>query len=428
MTKPGPILSVILLLSVMIAACSNGACPHEAGRQTASVANQQADAVVEITAKDQAGKSFARGSGFLVRSDGVLVTNEHIIDGAASASVELSNGDTFDDVVLLDSDKRRDLVILKVKALNTPTSKLGDSDLLVVGQHVIAIGNPEGLTRSVSDGIVSAIRQHEGIGGKVIQTTAPISPGSSGGLLLNDSGEVIGVTAFGALEGQNLNLAVPINYVKPMLLDLDRQPRQTLAAFNQGHLKNAPEEPNPPSQSNETASPSGPTPPAASETPSPSGPTPPAASETPSPSGPTPPPKVEITKPIDEYLEAMLGKWSPDDAEKTLGHPSTHRFAYDNNRTVDGDIYAYDDPTRFAHQIELNFDGKTNRLREIYLYPSAHMTWKDCKKLWGDNVQKTRDRDGAKLYAYRDRRLGVALTKDDVVVYLGRYLRSIATK
>ena len=171
----------------------------EAGQQTAAVAKKQAAAVVDITTKDQTGKPLAGGSGFLVRSDGVFVTNEHVIDGAASASVELSNGDVFDDVVLLDSDKRRDLAILKVKALNTPISKLGDSDLLEVGQHVIAIGNPEGLSRSVSDGIVSAIRQGDGF--KVIQTTAPISHGSSGGPLLNDSGDVIAVT-FGALDGQ----------------------------------------------------------------------------------------------------------------------------------------------------------------------------------------------------------------------------------
>jgi S1-C subfamily serine protease len=305
-------------------------------RQTATVAKKQTAAVVVITTRDQTGKPLASASGFLVRSDGVFVTNEYVIDGAASASVELSNGDIFDDVVLLDSDKRRDLAILKVKALNTPVSTLGDSDLLEVGQHVIAIGNPEGLTRSVSDGIVSAIRQGDGF--KVIQTTAPISHGSSGGPLLNDSGDVIAVT-FGALDGQNLNAAVPVNYIKPMLLDLDRRSQQTLASFNQGHLKSAAAENAVPPKPAETASAPAP-----------------VASAT----------DVKITKPIGEFLDAMLGKWTPVEAEKVLGQPATHRFSYDSNRTVDGDIYAYDDPTRFAREIELNFDGNTSRLRAIY--------------------------------------------------------------
>jgi hypothetical protein len=361
----------------------------EPGQQTAAVAKKQAAAVVDITTKDQSGKPLAGGSGFLVRSDGVFVTNEHVIDGAASASVELSNGDVFDEVVLLDSDKRRDLAILKVKALNTPVSKLGDSDLLEVGQHVIAIGNPEGLSRSVSDGIVSAIRQGDGF--KMVQTTAPISHGSSGGPLLNDSGDVIAVT-FGALDGQNLNLAVPINYVKPMLLDLDRRSQQTLAAFNAGHLKSAAAENSPPAKAAETSSAPPPTAPKA---------------------------ETKITKPIGEYLDEMLGKWSAADAEATLGHPTTHRFAYDQNKTVDGDIFAYEDPTRWAREIELNFDGKTNRLRAIYLYPGTRITWEDCKKMYGDNVQKTRGLNGTKFYVYKDRRLTVFLDKNDVVINFG---------
>jgi hypothetical protein len=371
----------------------------EGGQQTAAVAKKQAAAVVEITTKDQSGKLLAGGSGFLVRSDGVFVTNEHVIDGAASASVELSNGDVFDDVVLLDSDKRRDLAILKVKALNTPVSKLGDSDLLEVGQHVIAIGNPEGLTRSVSDGIVSAIRQGDGF--KMIQTTAPISHGSSGGPLLNDSGDVIAVT-FGALDGQNLNLAVPVNYIKPMLLDLDRRTQQTLATFNAGHLKSAPAENSAPPKTTETASSTAPP--------------------------PAPTADAKITKPIGAYLEPLLGKWSPTDAESVLGHPTTHRFAYDQNKTADGDIYSYDDPTRWARQIELNFDGKTNRLRAVYLYPSGRITWTDCKKMYGDNVQKVRGENGTKIYAYRDRALSVLLDKNDVVINFGLFSASIAAK
>ena len=188
-----------------------------------------------------------------------------------------------------------------------------------------------------------------------------------------------------------------------MLLDLDRRPQQTLAVFNEGHLKSAPTETTTPTKSSETASPA---PPAAAR----------AAAE------------AKITKPIGEYLDPMLGKWSPADAEAVLGHPTTHRFAYDTNKTVDGDIYAYDDPTRFARLIELNFDGKTNRLRAVYLYPSARITWEDCKKMYGDNVQKTRGADGTKFYAYRDRRVSVLLDKNDLVINFGLFPQIIANK
>jgi serine protease Do len=186
--------------------------------QTASsvsdVAKQHSIEIVQIIAHDKQGKDRGTGSGFIVKSEGVIVTNYHVIDGAYSASVKIANGDIYDGAFIIDADKRKDLAILKIKALNLPVARLGDSDKIEVGQHVIAIGNPLGLTNSVSDGIISAIRQVEGY--KVIQLTAPISPGSSGGPLLNDAGEVIGVT-FAGLGGQNLNLAIPINYAKPII-------------------------------------------------------------------------------------------------------------------------------------------------------------------------------------------------------------------
>jgi hypothetical protein len=164
-----------------------------------------------------------------VKPEGIIVTNYHIIKGAHAASVRTSDGDMYDDVFVVDTDKRKDLAVLRIKALNLTTSKLGDSDTIEVGQHVIAIGNPMGLTGSVSDGIVSAVRQAEGY--KVIQTTAPISPGSSGGPLLNDLGEVIGVT-FANLGGQSLNLAIPINYAKPIIQFGENRRPMTLAEFN----------------------------------------------------------------------------------------------------------------------------------------------------------------------------------------------------
>jgi hypothetical protein len=150
--------------------------------------------------------------------------------------VKLANGDIYDSVFAADADQRKDLALIKIKALNLRPVKLGDSDAIQIGQHVVTVSNPSGLAGSVSDGIMSAIRQVEGM--KVLQITAPISPGSSGGPLLNDAGEVIGITN-GAIEGQNLNLAVPVNYLKPLISFLNQSRLTTLAEFNAGTLKSA---------------------------------------------------------------------------------------------------------------------------------------------------------------------------------------------
>ncbi len=204
-------------------------------RSIPEIAGQVSKSVVVIEVRDTGDRDFAMGSGFIVRQDGVIVTNRHVIEGASAASVTLSNGDIYDAVLVADADKRKDIAILRIKALNLPVAKLGDSDKLEVGQHVIAIGNPSGLTGSVSYGFVCAVRQL--VGFKLIQTTAPISHGSSGGPLLNDAGEVVGITADILEEGQNLNLAVPANYVTPLLQFLGQTPNKTLADFNAGSLK-----------------------------------------------------------------------------------------------------------------------------------------------------------------------------------------------
>ncbi len=211
--------------------------PCQVASSVSDVAKQQSKSIVQIVAKDRSGRELIAGSGFIVKSEGLLITNHHLIEGAYAASVRTADGDIYDTVFVVDADTRRDLVVLRIKALNLPTSKLGDSDKIEVGQHVIAIGNPMGLTGSVSDGIISAIRQAEGY--KVIQTTAPISPGSSGGPLLNDLGEVVGVT-FANVDGQNLNLAIPINYAKPILQFGEANSPVSLAEFNSAASKPVP--------------------------------------------------------------------------------------------------------------------------------------------------------------------------------------------
>jgi len=163
------------------------------------------------------------GTGFIVTSTGVIATALHVVDGASKVAIKTQAGDIFDDVSLLAKDERRDLAILKVSGFDLPKINLGNSNDLNPGDQVLVIGNPLGaeqLRTSISDGIVSGIRDL-GDGYKVLQVTAPISPGNSGGPALSASGDAIGVVVFRLREGQSLNFAVPINYLRGLLDSID---------------------------------------------------------------------------------------------------------------------------------------------------------------------------------------------------------------
>jgi hypothetical protein len=164
---------------------------------------------------DKAGKPLAQGSGFFVDKKGKLVTNFHVIEGAATAVAKASNGAFYPVEGILGVDKTNDLAVLKVSGSDFTFLPLGDSDAVQVGDKVLAIGSPLGLEDTISDGLISAIRDMGDV--SVFQTTAAISPGSSGGVLLNSKGEAIGITSFQLVSGQSLNFAVPIKYVRPLL-------------------------------------------------------------------------------------------------------------------------------------------------------------------------------------------------------------------
>jgi serine protease Do len=183
-----------------------------AGTQTLLTVTEIAkkvESVVYIEVAFADGKG-ASGSGFIISADGRIVTNHHVIDGAISGEVTLNDKTTFTDIKVLGWDKEGDLAVIKVAGSNLPAVTLGDSDKVVIGEAVVAIGSPLGLQNTVSSGIVSARR--EGF----LQTTAPISHGSSGGALFNMRGEVIGITSAGMEEGANLGFAIPINDVKAL--------------------------------------------------------------------------------------------------------------------------------------------------------------------------------------------------------------------
>jgi serine protease Do len=169
---------------------------------------------IEVNGYDENGPFNASGSGFLISSDGKILTNYHVIDHALSGTVTLNDKTKFDIVSTLGYSKTddKDLAVIKINASNLPVCRIGDSNNVQVGESVVAIGSPLGLKETqntVSNGIISKIWDNG-----FIQTTAPISPGSSGGPLFNMKGEVVGVTEAGYPEGENLNLAVPINWLK----------------------------------------------------------------------------------------------------------------------------------------------------------------------------------------------------------------------
>lgn len=194
------------------------ASPVTAQANVANIAKQSSDSVVLIVISNAAGDETALGSGFLISGDGEIVTNHHVIKDAHSAIVKLSNGAFFPVGGVLADDADRDIAIIKVSGKNLPFLSLGEINGVHVGDHVVAIGSPLGLEGTVSDGIVSAVRDVNGK--KWIQTTAPASHGNSGGPLLDTSNHVIGVITLGVNPelGQNLNFAVPCSEVAPLIV------------------------------------------------------------------------------------------------------------------------------------------------------------------------------------------------------------------
>jgi S1-C subfamily serine protease len=188
-------------------------------RDIPAIAKAANGAIVSIVMSDKDSHAIAQGSGFLISNDGVILTNYHVIAEGSSAVVKLPDGTLYVVDGVLASDKVRDVAVIKAHGENFRTLTLGDSDQLQVGEEVVAIGNPLSLESTVSNGIVSGLRTVEDKGGKFLQVTTPISPGSSGGPLFNVAGEVVGITTMYLAGGENLNFAIPINDAKRMLLD-----------------------------------------------------------------------------------------------------------------------------------------------------------------------------------------------------------------
>jgi Do/DeqQ family serine protease len=163
------------------------------------------------------------GSGFIINKDGYIVTNDHVVRDAESIQVKLSNEKVYSGKVV-GSDPKTDIAVIRINAKEPlPAAVLGDSEKLQVGQWAIAIGNPFGLDRTVTVGVISATgRSNMGIETyeDFIQTDASINPGNSGGPLLNVYGEVIGINTAIVAAGQGIGFAIPVNMAKQVVAQL----------------------------------------------------------------------------------------------------------------------------------------------------------------------------------------------------------------
>lgn len=164
--------------------------------------------VVVVTYGEQE-KPVGQGTGFFVNKDGDVVTNHHVLEGASRAQIRSNDGNLYPVKKVLAEDRDGDLVRVAIDHQGDKISPLPlGTSFPEVGERIFVIGTPLGLEKTVSDGIVSAVREIPGFG-KVIQLTAPISRGSSGSPVVNMKGEVVGVATFFVVAGQNLNFAIP---------------------------------------------------------------------------------------------------------------------------------------------------------------------------------------------------------------------------
>lgn len=183
---------------------------------------------------DNSGSMTGVGTGIIMREDGYIVTNAHVLQNSDTFWVTLNDSDEAISADCIGIDTKTDLAVLKINRTGLPAATIGDSDSLLVGEEVVAIGNPAGLTGTVTNGIVSALHRKiksasTGFEMDCIQTNAAISPGNSGGALVNLYGQIVGITsskytnAYSGSAYEGLGFAISINAAMPILEELTSQ-------------------------------------------------------------------------------------------------------------------------------------------------------------------------------------------------------------
>ena len=180
-------------------------------------------AVFFIETFDMYGGALARGSGFFIDKNGMAVTNLHVLDGAFSAKATLTDGRELTVSNVISANIGSDIAVIQVNGTNFPYLKMGDSQKTKGGEKIYTIGSPMGLSNTISEGIVSNPNRKVGEN-EYIQLSAPISHGSSGGALINERAEVIGITSLGIESGQNLNFAIPVSVLQTVMKQKQTKP------------------------------------------------------------------------------------------------------------------------------------------------------------------------------------------------------------
>ena len=222
--------------TVMYQAASGGSATSTSstGGSLSDVASAVTPSVVVVTTEQIVTDNYfwggqqvlsGAGSGVILTTDGYIVTNNHVVEGAQQVTVTLADDSTYTATVV-GTDAESDIALLKIEATGLTPAVLGDSDNVQVGEVVIAVGNPMGtLGGTVTDGIVSALNRDISVEGNemtLMQTSAAISPGNSGGGLFNTNGELIGIVnaKYSDEDAEGLGFAIPVNTMKTVVQDL----------------------------------------------------------------------------------------------------------------------------------------------------------------------------------------------------------------
>jgi tetratricopeptide (TPR) repeat protein len=218
--KMGVILAVMLVFAL--------SSPIAAVTDLTELVKTIQPAVATVVVYDADNNISNLGTGFFIDKSGILITNHHVLVGKFSAEVRIADGSTYPIKTLIAENQATDLVKVRV---DIPPEKVHwlsvSAEPPLVAQHVVVVGSPMGLEQSVSDGIVSSVREIPGLG-IFYQMSAPISPGSSGSPVVNLKGKVVGVASFQFVQGQNLNFAVAGNSILDLKTD---EPGQSLSEW-----------------------------------------------------------------------------------------------------------------------------------------------------------------------------------------------------
>ncbi len=220
------VFALIFTAGALFAAEDLGEAPGKTAQQ---IMDASRDAVVVIRQIGRDGAREGLGTGFVISRDGLVATSLHVIGEARPLTVSFANGKSAKVTEIHAWDRKLDLAVIRVEGTDLPKLRLGDSDNLKQGAPVVAIGNPQGLTHSIVQGVVSAVRDFEF--GPMIQLAIPIEPGNSGGPLLDMKGRVQGILDMKSAVTENLGFATPINALKPLLDHPNTVPLERWLAF-----------------------------------------------------------------------------------------------------------------------------------------------------------------------------------------------------